>query len=104
MTFSVGHLGNCHDIPIKDDYILEGTENLFASLTTLDSNVILEHDVTEIIILEHQSPAAISSSMPSAIIIGATAGGTSILLILIGITVLLRMVVCNKTKNNARSV
>ena len=52
LTFSAGTTRNCQDIPIEDDDILEGTENLFANLTTLDPDVILEPDVTEILVFE----------------------------------------------------
>ena len=52
LTFSAGTTRNCQDIPIEDDDILEGTENLFANLTTLDPDVILEPDVAEILVFE----------------------------------------------------
>ena len=52
LTFSAGSPRNCQDIPIQDDDILEGTENLFANLSTSDPDVILAPDVTEVLILE----------------------------------------------------
>ena len=52
LTFSAGNPRNCQDIPIEDDDILEGVENLFANLTTSDPEVILSPDVTEILILQ----------------------------------------------------
>ena len=52
LTFSVGSPRNCQDIPIQDDDILEGTENLFTNLSTSDPDVILAPDVTEVLILE----------------------------------------------------
>ena len=52
LTFSAGTTRNCLDIPIEDDDILEGTENLFANLTTLDPDVILEPNVAEILVFE----------------------------------------------------
>ena len=52
LTFSPGSPRNCQNIPIEDDDILEGTENLLASLTTSDPDVILAPDETEILILE----------------------------------------------------
>ena len=57
LTFTAGSPRNCRDIPIEDDDILEGTESLSATLTTLDADVILEpeSDVTMILILEDPS-------------------------------------------------
>ena len=52
LTFSAGSTRNCRNIPIEDDDILEGTENLFANLTTSDPDVILAPDVIEIQNLE----------------------------------------------------
>ena len=52
LTFSAGSSRNCQDIPIEDDNILEGTENLFANLTTSDPDVNLAPATTEILILE----------------------------------------------------
>ena len=52
LSFSAGNPRNCQDIPIEDDDILEGVENLFANLTTSDPEVILSPDVTEILILQ----------------------------------------------------
>ena len=52
LTFSAGSPRNCQVIPIQDDDILEGTENLFANLSTSDPDVILAPDVTEVLILE----------------------------------------------------
>ena len=52
LTFSAGTTRNCLDIPIEDDDILEGTENLFANLTTLDPDIILEPNVAEILVFE----------------------------------------------------
>ena len=52
LTFSAGSPRNCQDIPIQDDDILEGTENLFANLSTSDPDVTLAPDVTEVLILE----------------------------------------------------
>ena len=50
--FSTGTTRNCQDIPIEDNDILEGTENFFANLITSDPDVILEPDVTEILVIE----------------------------------------------------
>ena len=52
LRFSAGISRNCQEIPFEDDDILEGTENLFASLTTSDPDVTLAPDVTEVLILE----------------------------------------------------
>ena len=52
LTFSAGTTRNCQDISIENDDILEGTENLFANLVTSDPDVILEPNVTEIVISE----------------------------------------------------
>ena len=52
LTFSAGTTRNCRDIPIEDNNILEGTENLFANLITFDPDVILEPDMTQILIFE----------------------------------------------------
>ena len=55
LIFSAGSPRNCQNITIEDDDILEGTENLFASLTTSDPDVILAPDETEILILEDRN-------------------------------------------------
>ena len=34
--------GSCRDIPIEDDGMVDGTENLFANLTTSDPDMILD--------------------------------------------------------------
>ena len=52
LIFSAGDTRSCLDIPIKDDNILEGTENLFARLNTSDLDLNLESDEIEILILE----------------------------------------------------
>ena len=52
LTFSADSSRICQDIPIEDDDILEGTENLFADLTTSDPDVILDPNETEILIFE----------------------------------------------------
>ena len=52
LKFSTGTTRNCQEILIENDDILEGTENLFASLTTSDPDVILEPDVTEILVFD----------------------------------------------------
>ena len=55
LIFSADNTMNCRNIPINDDELLEGTENLFGNLTTVDPDVILAPDVTEILILEDQN-------------------------------------------------
>ena len=99
LTFSAGNFRNCRNIAIKDDHILEDPENLFVNLTTSNPYVILEPNVTEVLILERQPPSVNSGS---AAIIGAVVVGTSILLILIGVVILLLIFVCKKYKNSAR--
>ena len=54
LTFSTDSPRSCQEFPIEvqDDDILEGTENLSASLTTSDPDVTLAPNVTEVLILE----------------------------------------------------
>ena len=63
LTFSAGTTRNCQEILIENDEILEGTENLFANLTTLDPDVILEPDVTEILVFEDPNDGMCSDDM-----------------------------------------
>ena len=55
LIFSANDTRNCGDIPLDDADLLEGTENLFVNLTTVDPDVILAPDVTEILILEDRN-------------------------------------------------
>lgn len=54
LIFSAASCRNCQTITIEDDNILEGTEKLFATLC-MSNDVILEPNVTEILILEDPS-------------------------------------------------